>query len=284
MSLKQLPRIEAIAPAKICAFEQDVRTLDRWNANVITNDASDNTISVLDVIGSDYISGEGVTAKRIAAALRSIGNKDVIVNINSPGGDFFEGVAIYNLLREHPAKVTVQVLGLAASAASIIAMAGDEILIAKSAFLMIHNVLVVAMGNRLDLSDAIATMEPFDDALAGVYADRSGKSKAEIAKLMDAETWFNGEDAIKTGLADGILPTSKVKEDKTKASANNAINATRRVDALLAQNGLSRSERRSLIASMKHGTHDATVNGMHDAADEIEITAGLNRLLETIQS
>ena len=134
MSLKQLPRIEAIAPAKICAFEQDVRTLDRWNANVITNDASDNTISVLDVIGADYISGEGVTAKRIAAALRSIGNKDVIVNINSPGGDFFEGVAIYNLLREHPAKVTVQVLGLAASAASIIAMAGDEILIAKSAF------------------------------------------------------------------------------------------------------------------------------------------------------
>lgn len=284
MSLKQLPRIEAIAPAKICAFEQDVRTLDRWNANVITNDASDNTISVLDVIGSDYISGEGVTAKRIAAALRSIGNKDVIVNINSPGGDFFEGVAIYNLLREHPAKVTVQVLGLAASAASIIAMAGDEILIAKSAFLMIHNVLVVAMGNRLDFADAIATMEPFDDALAGVYADRSGKSKAEIVKLMDAETWFNGEDAIKTGLADGILSSSKVKEDKTKASANNAINATRRVDTLLAQNGLSRSERRSLIASMKHGTHDATVNGTHDAAAETEITAGLVRLLETIQS
>ena len=283
MSLKQLPRIEAIAPAKICAFEQDVRTLDRWNANVITNDASDNTISVLDVIGADYISGEGATAKRIAAALRSIGNKDVIVNINSPGGDFFEGVAIYNLLREHPAKVTVQVLGLAASAASIIAMAGDEILIAKSAFLMIHNVLVVAMGNRLDLADAIATMEPFDDALAGVYADRSGKSKAEIAQLMDAETWFNGEDAIKNGLADGILPSSKVKEDKPKASTNNAINATRRVDALLAQNGLSRSERRSLIASMKHGTHDATVNGTHDAA-EIEITAGLNRLLETIKS
>lgn len=283
MSLKQLPRIEAIAPAKICAFEQDVHTFDRWNANVATNDASDNTISVLDVIGVDYISGEGVTAKRIAAALRSIGNKDVIVNINSPGGDFFEGVAIYNLLREHPAKVTVQVLGLAASAASIIAMAGDEILIAKSAFLMIHNVLVVAMGNRLDLADAIATMEPFDDALAGVYADRSGKSKAEIAQLMDAETWFNGEDAIKNGLADGILPSSKVKEDKPKASTNNAINATRRVDALLAQNGLSRSERRSLIASMKHGTHDATVNGTHDAA-EIEITAGLNRLLETIKS
>ncbi|TKA83994.1 Clp protease ClpP, partial [Sulfitobacter sp. 15WGC] len=75
--------------------------------------------------GGDY--GDGVTSKRIAGALRSIGERDVRVDINSPGGDFFEGVAIYNMLREHKAKVTVNVLGLAASAASVIAMAGDEI-------------------------------------------------------------------------------------------------------------------------------------------------------------
>ncbi|MBN0106041.1 Clp protease ClpP, partial [Pseudomonas aeruginosa] len=90
-------------------------------------------------IGYDWWTGEGVTAKRIAGALRAIGGDvDVTVNINSPGGDVFEGLAIYNLLREHKGKVTVRVLGLAASAASFIAMAADEVKIARAGFLMIH--------------------------------------------------------------------------------------------------------------------------------------------------
>lgn len=281
MSLRKLPEIKAVNLPKICAFEQDVRAIEKWNAEVASSESSDNTISILDVIGIDYFTGDGVTAKRIAAALRSIGDKDVVVNINSPGGDFFEGVAIYNLLRNHPAKVTVQILGMAASAASIIAMAGDEILIAKSGFLMIHNAWVVAIGNRHDLDEASATLKLFDDDMAGIYADRSGNDKAQAAKLMDAESWLNADDAIKNGLADGVLPADKIKEDKTKASQNSAINATRRVDALLAKTGISRNERRSLIANMKHGTHDATVNSTHDAA---AITAGLNRLLQTIKS
>jgi ATP-dependent Clp protease protease subunit len=82
-----------------------------------------------DVIGEDFWSGGGVTVNRVDAALRQIGNQDVEVHINSPGGDMFEGIAIYNRLLEHPGKVTVKVLGLAASAASIIAMAGEEVLI-----------------------------------------------------------------------------------------------------------------------------------------------------------
>src|SRR5690606_18124282 len=88
-------------------------------------DGSD-TITILDVIGYDWWTGEGVTAKRVSAALRAIGEKPVTVLINSPGGDFFEGVTIYNMLRAHPSKVTVQILGIAASAASVIAMAADE--------------------------------------------------------------------------------------------------------------------------------------------------------------
>lgn len=281
MSLRKLPEIKAVNLPKICAFEQDVRAIEKWNAEVASSDTGDNTISILDVIGIDYFTGDGVTAKRIAAALRSIGNKDVVVNINSPGGNFFEGVAIYNLLRNHPAKVTVQILGIAASAASIIAMAGDEILIAKSAFLMIHNAWVMAIGNRHDLDEASAMLKLFDDDMAGIYSDRSGKDKTQAAKLMDAESWLNADDAIKNGLADGVLPADKIKEDKTKASQNSSINATRRVDALLATTGISRSERRSLIANMKHGMHDATVNSTHDAA---AITAGLNQLLQTIKS
>ena len=101
--------------------------IDRWKPEVHAAADDDNSISIYDVIGEDFWTGEGVTVKRIDAALRKIGNRDVVVNINSPGGDVFEGIAIYNRLREHPAKVQVKVMGLAASAASIIAMAGDEI-------------------------------------------------------------------------------------------------------------------------------------------------------------
>ena len=114
----------------------------------------DTTISMFDVIGEDGWTGGGVTAKRISAALRSIGNRDVIVRINSPGGDMFEGIAIYNLLRTHPAKVTVEVLGWAASAASIIAMAGDEIRIAENAFFMVHDPAMTIEGGAEDLRAA----------------------------------------------------------------------------------------------------------------------------------
>ena len=183
MSLRKLPEISASRLPTICAFEPDADALERWNASVMAAQTPDNTISVLDVIGEDFWSGGGVTSKRIAAALRAIGDQDVFVDINSPGGDFFEGVAIYNALRAHPRKVTVRVLGLAASAASIIAMAGDDVQIGKAGFLMVHNAWAVAIGNRHDMAEAAATMEPFDDAMATLYADRAGVKKSLLRHL-----------------------------------------------------------------------------------------------------
>jgi ATP-dependent protease ClpP protease subunit len=163
---------------------------------------------MLDPIGDVF--ADGVTAKRVAAALRSFGGADVTVMINSPGGDVFEGFAIYNLLREYPGRVSAQIIGLAASAASLIAMAGDEIQIARAGFLMVHNVSVVAIGNRHVLRGAAELLEPFDSALADVYAARSGNSKADVAELMDGETWFSGEQAIEQGFADALLPADEV--------------------------------------------------------------------------
>jgi ATP-dependent Clp protease protease subunit len=126
------------------------------------------------VIGQDPWTGEGVTSKADRGALRPSARSDVTVNINSPGGDFFEGIAIYSLLREHPHNVTVKVMGLAASAASIIAMAGDKIEISDIGFLMVHNAWALAVGNRHDMREAADTLEPFDDAMAGLYAARAG--------------------------------------------------------------------------------------------------------------
>src|SRR5690625_4941230 len=173
MKKRDLPQPPLAARIPLVRSEVAARAIERWSEGIRAARDSDNTISILDEVGEDFW-GEGVTAKRIAPALRDLGGRDVVVNINSPGGDVFEGLAIYNLLREHEGHVTVKILGLAASAASVIAMAGDEIQIARAGFMMIHNTWVVAAGDRNALRDIADMLEPFDGALADIYAARSG--------------------------------------------------------------------------------------------------------------
>lgn len=235
------------------------RALDRWAPNIMAAAEKDNTISVFDPIGVDFWTGEGVTAKRIAGALRTIGAaNDVVVNINSPGGDLFEGLAIYNLLREHKGQVTVKVLGLAASAASIIAMAGDDIQIARAGFLTIHDTWVAAVGNADDLRDVADQLEPFDAAMADIYAARSGMDVKAVKKMMDAETWIGGADAVERGFADALLPSDEVKED---AASNTGKAAAYLAEMALAKAGMPRAERRALIKDLIHGTPSAAGDG-----------------------
>ncbi len=149
MSLLSLPEIRADHRLNTAQYDVRPDALEKWEPGVRAAAGDDSaSISIYDQIGDNW-EGTGITAKRISAALRNIGARNLTVNVNSPGGDFFEGVAIYNLLREHKAKVTVNVMGIAASAASVIAMAGDEILMGDGAFLMIHNAWTVAIGIRL---------------------------------------------------------------------------------------------------------------------------------------
>ncbi|HMR37898.1 MAG TPA: Clp protease ClpP, partial [Paracoccus sp. (in: a-proteobacteria)] len=183
MSLRDLPAGPDFQRPAAYQFDTPSDALAKWADLPSAATASDNnTITMLDIIGDDGMGG-GVGAKRIAAALRAIGNRDVTVQINSPGGDMFEGIAIYNLLRAHPAEVSIEVLGIAASAASIIAMAGDNIRMAPSSFLMLHNAWGVVIGNRHDMTEAATLFESFDDALADIYAARSGMARSEIAAL-----------------------------------------------------------------------------------------------------
>lgn len=265
MSKKQLPAAPAGRPCARVTCETLPSALDRWDGGIKAAAADDNSISVFDVIGQDYW-GEGVTAKRIAGALRAMNGSDVTVNINSPGGDMFEGLAIYNLLREYEGRVTVKVLGIAASAASIIAMAGDDIQIGRGAFLMIHNCWVYAMGNRHDFAELAQSLEPFDTAMADIYAARSGLDMAAVQKLMDAESYIGGSDAVAKGLADSLLSADAVSDGDESPAA-----ALRKLDALLAKTNTPRSERRKLIKALSGGTPSAAINpdGMPGATDEI---------------
>ena len=117
-------------------------TLEKWSAEaagIRAVEVGDNVVTMFGVIGEDFWSGGGITAKTVTAQLRAIGDRPVEVQVNSPGGDMFEGIAIYNVLREHSQPVTIKIMGMAASAASVIAMAGDTVEIGAASFLMIQN-------------------------------------------------------------------------------------------------------------------------------------------------
>ncbi|WP_347311373.1 head maturation protease, ClpP-related [Defluviimonas sp. SAOS-178_SWC] len=283
MSQRNLPELSPRKLPQTCAFMPDSSAIDRWNGGIAAQQTPDNTISILDVIGEDFWTGGGVTSKRVAAALRSIGEgTDVFVDINSPGGDFFEGVAIYNLLREHKAKVTVRVLGIAASAASVVAMAGDEIMIGKAGFLMVHNAWVVAIGNRHDLTEAAKTMEPFDDAMATVYSDRAGVTKKAAARWMDDETWFNGEQAVENGLADGFLASDATKKDPAKAKALAEMKPALKAEFAMRRAGMSRNESRSLIGDLVGEEAVAAALQRQAVADDDDLRAALQQLTQTL--
>jgi len=291
MTMKQLPGAPEGRPCSAVSSQLSPRALQRWNAGIraaADDDSEDErSISIYDVIGYDYRTGDGVTAKRISAALRQMGAGPVTVNVNSPGGDMFEGLAIYNLLREHKGEVTVKVLGLAASAASIIAMAGDTVQVPRAGFLMIHNAWVLAIGNRNDLRDIADTLEPFDRAMADIYAARTGDDVAAMQKLMDAETWIGGTDAVEGGFADELLPSDQVKQKNAKASAS----TVRRIENALRASGMPRSEAQRLISEFKSGLGDPagsgegepTERGLRDAA-ALQETAALAASLTTILS
>lgn len=266
MTMRKLPPAPQGRPHGGINSELVPRAFERWNPGLqaAADDSKDRSISVYDVIGYDFWTGEGVTAKRVAAILRNLGPGAVTVNINSPGGDLFEGLAIYNLLREHDGHVTVKVVGLAASAASIVAMAGDTVQMARAGFLMVHNTWVAAAGNRNDLREFAEFLEPFDVAMADIYAAHTDKPIEEMQALMDAETWIGGTKAIDDGFADEYLPSDQVEKGSGKAAAV----AVRRIEAALRATGMPKNEAMRLISEFKSSVGDPASNPAGDPAGD----------------
>ncbi|WP_159990822.1 head maturation protease, ClpP-related [Pelistega ratti] len=281
MSLIKLPDIRADF-GTITALEAPIEHLEKWDASIVAKADTDNTISIYEGIGESW-DGTGVTANRIAAALRAIGPRDVVVNINSPGGNYFEGVTIYNLLKNHPYKVTVNVLGLAASAASIIAMAGDEILMGDAANLMIHNAMGVVYGNKEDMQSVIDLLHRLDSDMADVYVARTGLNKSFIQSLMSAETWLNGESAIEQGFATGELhDATGTQAESTKDIKNTTY--LRFIENSLKKEGKTKSQRREIMSqifSSKSGA--ASSQPVKSSADNSELIASLQSLITSLK-
>lgn len=155
------------------------------------------------VIGDEW---DGLNAAKVVEEIKSLGSvEELKVLINSPGGIVTEGLAIYNELATNPAKVVVDIVGLAASMASAIAMAGDTVRMAKNAMLMIHNPWNVAVGDAEDLRKAAEVLEKFGTSLVGIYAQKSGLPEDEIREMMDAETWLSADEALEKGFVDEVV-------------------------------------------------------------------------------
>lgn len=165
--------------------------------------ATASEIMIYDTIGADPWSGGGVSASDVVAALAKSGGGPVTVRINSPGGDVWDGLAIYNALAAHPGGVNVVVDGVAASAASFIAMAGKTVTMPESSMMMIHNARTLAYGQASDLNETAALLAKVDGQLAAIYEARTGKPAAD---MMQAETWFTAAEALAAGLCDTVTP------------------------------------------------------------------------------
>jgi ATP-dependent protease ClpP protease subunit len=188
----------------------------------------DGEVLIYDGIGADFW-GDGVTAKGFAKELADLGAvNSLTVRINSGGGDVWDGIAIYEAIARHPAaKKTVVVDGLAASIASVIAMAGDEIRIAPGGFFMIHNAWSFSVGHAQAMRKAADLLDSVSGQMAGIYAARIGKPAAKIKEWMNAETWFDAEAAISNGFAD------KKTQDVVKVAASADLSRFRNVPAQL---------------------------------------------------
>lgn len=161
-------------------------------------------------IGGDWM-GEGITARQFADDLKKIGAVATLnVRINSEGGSVFDGRTMHTLLTDHKARKVVHVDGLAASAASFLAMAGDEIQIARGAFMMVHNSAIVTFGGADDLRRTADLLDSVNATIRDTYVARSGATAEKVKAWMDAETWFTGPEAVAAGLADKVVADMKV--------------------------------------------------------------------------
>ncbi|MDQ0114366.1 head maturation protease, ClpP-related [Paenibacillus harenae] len=184
-----------------------------FNAKKVSNSSAELTIYA-PIEDEESWWYDSVSPKGVMRALKNMGNVDeVIVRINSPGGSVFAGLAIYQYLKDHKAKVTVKVDGLAASAASVIMMAGDTIIMGTGAMVMAHNPWTIAMGEAKDFRETADMLDQVQKSIISVYEERTGKTGDDLKAMMDATTWMTADEAVAMGFADEI-------DRKTKVSAS----------------------------------------------------------------
>lgn len=222
-------------------FNNELPTIQRVFKNELSEDGQSSKITIYGDIGESWW-GDSISAKDVERELKNLTASTIDVHINSYGGDVFDGIAIYNQLKNHEAEVTIHIDGVAASAASIIAMAGDRINMNTGSMLMIHEGSTFAYGNKGDIKKALNALEGIDKSIVNIYMDRYKGEREEIENMLVNETWFTSDEAVVAGLADEEIEVQAATdpeeyknsilnkfrkepkpEQKIAASANNSL-------------------------------------------------------------
>jgi ATP-dependent Clp protease protease subunit len=188
-------------------------------------DSGARTLYLDGVIAEESWFDDDVTPKAFKAELTA-GEGDIVIWLNSPGGDCIAASQIYTMLMDYKGKVTVKIDGIAASAASVIAMSGTTVLMAPTALMMVHNPLTVAIGDSEEMQKAIAMLSEVKESIINAYEIKTGQTRTKLSHLMDAETWLNAKKAIELGFADEILEDDKKRQqtdDVTYAFSRRAV-------------------------------------------------------------
>jgi len=243
----------------------------------VTNEAKESELILEGVIASESWFDDEVSPKQFREQLDEH-KGDITVRINSPGGDVFAGVQIYNMLKDRQDKVTVVVDALAASAASFIAMAGDRIIMNSGSMMMVHKASTMAWGNEDDMKEVAEMLRKIDDSIIGLYADRTGKSKEEIKALLAAETWMTAEEAVEMGFADEAV------EGKTKLTdmVKNVIALTKDVNNAVMQPAMSMKAKLEVKNEQEVEETDVTdtAETTEEVTDEVSTTTDETETVE----
>ncbi|MER2111171.1 MAG: head maturation protease, ClpP-related [Solibacillus isronensis] len=180
--------------------EQLKQIPQKFNA-VHNEDTKTSEITIYGVIGSSWWN-ESFSATDIDNALKEAGENDIIINLNSPGGDAFDGISIFNRLKRHAGKVTIHIDGWACSAASVIAMAADELIMELGSMFMIHEASNIVWGTKTDMRKEADVLEELEEGIINIYMTKSNLSREEIRAKVNAETWFSANKALEFGFAD----------------------------------------------------------------------------------
>lgn len=253
---------------------------------------------VVEVLLYDEIGFFGIDADRFVRELNSIEAEEIRVRINSPGGDVFDGVAIYNAIRRHPARVTTHIDGLAASIASVIAMAGEEVLMAENAFLMIHEPWAIVIGAARDMREMADTLDLVsENSILRAYAGKTGMDLDELREMLEAETWLGSERAKELGFVDQITEENEASASfdlsifkHVPEALRDAGPGPRDAERALRDAGFSRKEAREILAKgldaerlrdagegdLDELVVNAVLRGLRDAVTEYRIRRNLS--------
>lgn len=237
----------------------------------------------------DEIGFWGITAEQFVRDLSNIKSDEVTVRINSPGGEVFDGTAIYNAIKNDSRKIITQIDGLAASMASGIAMAGDEVRMAESAFMMIHNPWSIAFGDADDMRKEADLLDKIGVTLANAYAMKSGMKVDDVVGAMADETWYTGPEALKAGMVDDVFNADGGDEPEAlfDLSVFDQVPAgmKRKIESNLRDAGFSNMEAKRAVSQGFQTLHRDDANQAHrDDESLTRAVTALDRLIDKVET